>query len=93
MEPLSKNEGYSLRITMNDLVEINISASMFNTQLLKKSGSYYTFRIDKEIAPRAVLDSQDCCIELDGNEQCTGTVSECSEDERYLYLRCKIGQL
>ncbi|MBL8025834.1 MAG: hypothetical protein JNL74_05455 [Fibrobacteres bacterium] len=90
MNRFTENGLYSLRIILNNLIELNLSGSMFNTTLLRKENSNYTFRLEKSSAPRTILESRDCAVELEGVEHCSGTVSECTEDERFVYLRCSI---
>jgi hypothetical protein len=90
MNKYSEDRSYLLRITMNNLIEINLSGNMCNTILLERKESNYLFRLDKRSVPGSLLDVRECTVELDGIEHCTGTISECTEDEMFVYLRCSI---
>lgn len=83
---------YSMRITMNNFVEINLNNDMFHPTLLERDNDSLTFRVDREKAPSALMESAECPVVLKGPESCNGVITGCSCDSEYLYLKCRLNK-
>lgn len=79
----------SLKIILNNFVEINLQKDLHQPQIVERNGHFITIRLLKDAAPLSLIDSGRCHYCFEGSEKFQGEISECTCDDVYLYLKCR----
>lgn len=80
---------YSLRVVLNNYVELNLAGSPFSPVIVERTEKNLVVRLDRAHAPSELLNARDCRLWLEGPEQYECVVTGCSENERHIFLYCR----
>ena len=80
---------YSLRVILNNYVELNLAGTPFSPVIIERTGKTLVVRLDRSHTPSELMNAKDCRLWLEGPEHFECLVTDCSKDERHIFLNCR----